>query len=326
VSRVVTLALAGCGTVGSALLDLLERHGPAIQRRSGVRYDVSRVLVRDVRRPRRTPVNRALLTDDAEEFLAAPVDIVVEAIGGTTAAGTLARGALQRGRRLVTANKALLRVEGPALAELTRRHRAAGATLDFEAAVGGGVPIVRLLRDSLAGQGLHRIRGVLNGTTNFILSRVERGASFTDALVAAQRAGFAEADPSRDLDGTDAADKIAVLAWLGFGVDPSTLEVRTRGVCETLAAEAVAAARRGRAIRLVATAVRIGDGVHCTVAPRIVPRGHPFAQVRDEQNLIQLESESTGTLTVAGAGAGGSATASAILADILRHGDSDATP
>lgn len=325
-SRVVTLALAGCGTVGSALLDLLERHGPTIQRRSGVRYDVSRVLVRDLRRPRGVPVSRTLLTDNAEEFLAAPADIVVEAIGGTTAAGTLARGALQLGRRLVTANKALLRVEGPALAALARRHRSAGATLDFEAAVGGGVPIVRLLRDSLAGQGLHRIRGVLNGTTNFILSRVERGASFTDALVAAQRAGFAEADPSRDLDGTDAADKIAVLAWLGFGVDPSTLEVRTRGVCEALAAEAVAAARRGRAIRLVATAVRIGDGVHCTVAPRIVPRGHPFAQVRDEQNLIQLESESTGTLTVAGAGAGGSATASAILADILRHGDSDATP
>ncbi|MBX3133591.1 MAG: homoserine dehydrogenase [Gemmatimonadaceae bacterium] len=325
-SRVISVALAGCGTVGAALLDLLDRHGPEIARRTGVTYGLTRVLVRDLRRPRALRLDRALLTDDADEFLATPADVVVEAIGGTTTAGTLARGALRRGRRLVTANKALLRVEGPALAALAQRHRSAGAALDFEAAVGGGVPIVRLLRDSLAGQGLHRIRGVLNGTTNFILSRVERGASFNDALRAAQQSGFAESDPTRDLDGTDAADKIAVLAWLGFGVDPSTIAVRTHGIGAELGAQAREAARRGRAIRLVATAVRVGDGVHCSVAPRVVPRGHPFAQVRDEQNLIQLESESTGTLTVAGAGAGGPATASALLADILRHGTSNATP
>lgn len=323
-TRVVKVAVAGCGTVGGALIDLLERHGEALQRRRGLRVAVTRVLVRDAARPRSVGVDRALFTDRVDEFLETPSDIVVEAIGGTTAARDIAHGALARGRRLVTANKALLRVEGPALDALARAHRAAGAALDFEAAVGGSVPVVRLLRESLAGHGLQRIRGVLNGTTNYILSRVEQGLPFAEALAQAQRAGFAEADPSRDLDGTDAADKIAVLAWLGFGVDPSSLEIRTSGIDASWAEEARAAARRGRAVRLVATAVRIGDSVQATVAPRVVPRGHPFAQVRDEQNLIQLESESAGTLTVAGAGAGGSATASAVLADILRHGAFDA--
>lgn len=318
----IRIAVAGCGTVGGALLDLLERHGPGIAQRSGVQYRVSSVLVRNAARPRSTLVDRSLLTDRVDDFLAVPSDVVVEAIGGVTAAAHIARTALGRGRRVVTANKALLRVEGPALAALALAHRSRGAALDFEAAVGGGVPIVRLLRESLAGHGLLRIRGVLNGTTNFILSRVERGVPFAEALAAAQRAGFAEADPSRDLEGVDAADKIAVLAWLGFGADPAALTVRTHGVGPDLAARAVAAARRGRALRLIATAARVGDGICASVAPRVVPAGHPFAQARDEENLIQLESESAGTVTVAGRGAGGSATASALLADILRAGAS----
>lgn len=315
----VNLSLAGLGTVGGALVDLLDRHGPAIARRTGVRYTLRRVLVRDIQRPRSASVCRSLLTDDVSDFLSTPSDVVVEAIGGTVEAAGIARTTLARGRRLVTANKALLRIDGPALAALARAHRDEGASLDFEAAVGGGVPIVRLLRESLGGHGLQRIRGVLNGTTNFILSRVERGLRFADAVAAAQRAGFAEADPSRDLAGADAADKIAVLAWLGFGVDPATLVVRTSGICEALAADAVRAAKRGRALRLVATATLVGEGVYASVAPRIVPAGHPFAQARDEHNLIQLESESAGTLTIAGRGAGGSATASALLADLLRH-------
>jgi homoserine dehydrogenase len=314
----VRIAVAGCGTVGGSLLDLLQRHGQDITRRSGLRYEVVRVLVRDASRPRAAALPRELLTDAVDDFLQTPADVVVEAIGGVHEAKHIAEHALARGSRFVTANKALLRVNGPALAALAREHRARGAALDFEAAVGGGVPIVRLLRESLAGHGLLRIRGVLNGTTNFILSRVERGASFDEALLAAQRAGFAEADPRRDLEGTDAADKIAVLAWLGFGVDPSRLEVRTSGISPALVNTVRSAAQRGRAVRLVATAVRIGDGVHASVAARVVPRSHPFAQARDEENLIQLQSESAGTVTVAGRGAGGSATASAILADILR--------
>lgn len=314
----IRLAVAGCGTVGGALLDLLDRHGPAIARRTGVRYDVVRVLVRDATAPRSVRLDRTRLTDEVDAFLETPADVVVEAIGGTTTAARIARTALGRGRRLVTANKALLRVEGPALDALAREYRAAGAALDFEAAVGGGVPVVRLLRESLAGHGLQAIRGVLNGTTNYILSRVERGASFGAALTAAQRAGFAEADPSRDLDGRDAADKIAVLAWLGFGVDPSALDVRTRGIDAGIERIVRCAAARRRTVRLVATVRLVGDGVYANVAPKVLAADSPFARVRDEENLIQLESESNGIVTVGGRGAGGSATASALLADVLK--------
>lgn len=314
----IRVAIAGCGTVGGALLDLLARHGRALERRAGVRFVVTRVLVRDIFLPRSTAVDRSLLTADLDEFLAAPVDVVVEAIGGTIDAESIARRTLTRGRRLITANKALLRVAGPSLAELARMHGESGAALDFEAAVGGGVPIVRLLRESLAGQGISAVRGVLNGTTNYILTRLERGSTFADALRNAQRAGFAEADPTRDLDGIDAADKVALLAWLAFGADPSRLEVRRRGLTPEIAAEARDAARNGRVLRLVATAVRVGDGIHANVGPKVLHRDDPLARAVDEQNVIQLESESSGTVTVSGAGAGGPATASSLLADLLR--------
>lgn len=321
------VAVAGCGTVGGALLDLLAQHGPAIARRARVRYEVARVLVRDAGVPRSTSVPRALLTDDLESFLATPADIVVEAIGGLDTAEAIARHTLGRGRRLVTANKALLRASGPALAALAERHRAAGAALDFEAAVGGGVPVVRLLRESLAGHGLRGVRGVLNGTTNYLLSRLEEGATYAEALQRAQRAGFAEADPTRDVTGLDAADKIAVLAWLGFGVDPAGLEVRTAGLPAPGALERdVRRARAaGTVIRLVATATRVGDGVYARVAPKVLDAADPLARVRDEDNLILLESESCGVVSVGGKGAGGPATASAILADLLRGTDPHAT-
>jgi len=180
------------------------------------------------------------------------------------------------------------------------------------------VPIVRLLRESLAGHGLHAIRGVLNGTTNFILSRIERGATYAAALATAQREGFAEADPTRDLSGLDAADKIAVLAWLGFGVDPGTLDIRLTALPTDLDAAVRRATGSGRVLRIVATATRVGDGVYARVAPRLLSPEDPLARVRDEENVIQLESESSGMVQVSGRGAGGPATASAVLADLLR--------
>ncbi len=317
-STTIRVAVAGCGTVGGALLDLLAQHGPRIERRTRIHFEVVRVLVRDAAVPRSACVEPRLLTDELGEFLATPADVVVEAIGGLSTADQIARDTLARGRRLVTANKALLRVAGPELAALARRHRDAGAALDFEAAVGGGVPVVRLLRESLAGQGLHAIRGVLNGTTNYILTRVEQGASFAEALRSAQRAGFAEADPSRDLNGLDAADKIAVLAWLGFGVDPASLDVKVAGLPPDLEREVRTARAHGKVIRLVASAVQVGDGVYASVAPKVLDARDPLAQARDEENVIQIESESSGMVSVAGRGAGGPATAAAILADVLR--------
>lgn len=317
-SHVLRVAVAGCGTVGGALLDLLARHGPEIARRSGTSIEVTRVLVRDAHRPRSVSVDRALVTDDVHEFISTPADAVVEAIGGVTDAAHIARAALGRGRRLVTANKALLREAGPALASLASAQRHTGATLDFEAAVGGGVPIVRLLRESLAGHGLQSVRGVLNGTTNYIITRIEQGATYDQALTSARSAGFAEADPSRDLRGHDAADKIALLAWLAFGTDPASLSVRVRGLPVYIEHDVRDAMRQCKVIRLVAMATRVADGVYASVAPKLLAPDDPLAQVRDEENIIQLESESSGVVTVSGRGAGGPATASALLADLLR--------
>lgn len=317
-SSTVRIAVAGCGNVGGALLDLLEDYGPAISRRTGVKFEVVSVLVRDLSRPRSTRVARERLTDSLSSFLDTPADVVVETVGGTCIASEIAHASLVRGRQLVTANKALLRVQGPALDALAREHRKLGASLEFEAAVGGGVPIVRLLRDSLGGQGLKTIRGVLNGTTNYILSRIEEGASFEQALIAAQKAGFAEADPSRDLAGLDAADKIAVLAWLGFGTDPSVLNVKVNGIGSRIEDEVRTAKAHNRVVRLVATATIISDAVYASVGPRALPADDPLSRVRNEENLIQLTSESAGTVSVSGRGAGGMATASAVLSDVLR--------
>ncbi|MFN0100268.1 MAG: homoserine dehydrogenase [Gemmatimonadaceae bacterium] len=317
-TETVRIALAGCGTVGGALLDLIARHGGSIERRAGLRFEVVTILVRDRDVPPSLHVPRERLTDSVEEFLAVPADIVVEAIGGVTTAATIARATLARGQRLVTANKALLRVEGPALAALAHGHSSLGAAIDFEAAVGGGVPVVRALRESLTGHGVSRIRGVLNGTTNYILSRVEDGDDEATALRAAQRAGFAEADPSRDLSGLDAADKIAVLAWLAFGVDPTRLLVRTLGLPPDLAAAVRNARAKGRVLRLVAE-VEEREGVVCaSVAPVLLEANDPLARARDEENVVVIESESAGAITLHGRGAGGLATASALLADLLR--------
>ncbi len=332
---VTRIALAGCGTVGGALLDLLARHCEELAARSGARFEVVRVLVRDATRPRSAALPHALLTDSLERFLATDADVVVEAIGGTTAAGTIARATLARGRRLVTANKALLRAEGPALAQLARVHAFQGASLDFEAAVGGGIPVVRALRDSLAGHGVRAIRGVLNGTTNYVLSRLEEGASFAEALRAAQCAGFAEADPTRDLTGLDAADKIAVLAWLAFGVDPTRLAVRTSGLGADIEARVAAARAAGQVLRLVARARSWSGGpegpdgpggssrpgapvAHATVGLECLAAGDPLARTRDEENAVVITSDSAGEIALHGRGAGGHATASALLADLLR--------
>ena len=313
----IRVAIAGCGTVGGALLDLIERHADATLRRTGVRFAVVRVLVRDLARPRSAAVRLDLLTDSLEEFLGTPADVVVEAIGGVTTAAKIARSSLARGRRCVTANKALLRAEGPALAALARAHAVQGAALDFDAAVGGGVPIVRALRESRGGHGVLSVRGVHNGTTNYILVRVEQGASYAEALASAQRAGFAEADPTRDLTGLDAADKLAVLAWLAWGVDPTTLEVRTTGLPTHLESAVAAARANGQVVRLVASARLIDGRVRASVAPVALDQRDPLARTRDEENAVVITSESAGEIALHGRGAGGHATASAVLADLL---------
>lgn len=316
--RTVRVALAGCGTVGGALLDLLSEHEHEIAQRNGLHFEVRRILVRDLSRPRSPNVNRSLLTTRVGELLDTDCDVIVEALGGIHPAYQIAGSALAGGRGFVTANKALLRTHGQQLSDLAQLYATDGAWMEFEGAVGGGVPLVRLLRHSLAGHGVQSVRGVLNGTTNYILSRIERGASFDSALSAARTAGFAEANPIRDLSGVDAADKIAVLAWLAFGVNPADVPVEIEALPDALEMAARQTCAQGQRLRLVATAEYNSGTVSARVGPEYLDQDDPLAAAIDEDNIIQIRSASSGIVTVSGRGAGGKATASAVLADLLR--------
>jgi homoserine dehydrogenase len=301
--------------VGGSLLGLLRERGPYLEAREGLRFEIARVLVRDPARRRTAELAAELLTTDPGEFLQTDADLVVEVMGGLEPAARIARATLARGRGLVTANKALIASQGAELAALARRS---DARLEFEAAVGGGVPIIRTLRDSLADTGIVSIRGILNGTSNFILTRLAEGATYAAALADAQRAGFAEADPTRDLDGTDAADKIGILAWLAFGTDPAELIVDRRGILPDPDALARAAAADGGVLRLIAECSEIDGRVTAKVRPTVVDPASEWGRTRAEENLVLVETRWNGTIRLAGPGAGGPPTASAILGDLVR--------
>ncbi|HEX6040805.1 homoserine dehydrogenase [Longimicrobium sp.] len=316
-ARTVRVALAGCGTVGGELVRMLHHGAAETRARHGLRFELVRVLVAHGERPRPDELDRARLTTDLDAFLAAAAeaDVVVEAIGGIEPALSIARAALARGKRLVTANKALVAAHGPELAALARRH---GGRLDFESAAAGGIPVVRALRESLSLTGIRSVRGILNGTTNYILSRLEDGWTFADALADAQARGFAEADPSRDLSGEDAADKLRILAWLAFGTEPARLDVRRRGLKQGADRLARAARALGGAVRFVAEAARVPEGIVASVEPVLVAAGGDLGRTRDEENLVIVESEWNGRIRLGGPGAGGGPTASALLGDLVR--------
>lgn len=316
VPHTVGFALAGCGVVGSALLRLLRERGPSIEARHGLRLVPRTVLVRDPRRARDAGIAPGLFTDDLARFSDTSGELLVEAIGGIEPARGLIERALAAGRDVITANKAVVAMHGAALQRLAVRH---GAGLDFEAAVGGGVPLVQVLRDNLAETGVQAIRGILNGTSNYILCRLAEGVDFTTALAQAQAAGFAEADPARDLDGRDVADKIRILAWLAFGTDPARLQVETAGILPDPDALARQARAKQGVVRLIAECALIQDRVCAWVRPLIVAPDSPWAQVRDEENLVLVDTRFNGTVHLRGPGAGGEATASALLADLVRR-------
>lgn len=312
---VVRLALAGCGVVGGSLLQLLEERGQSIEERHGIRFELVKVLVRNPERPRATEIRQDLLTTDPDEFIAADADVVVEAMGGLDPAGRIIRAALRDGKGVVTANKALMADHGAELAELAAKSN---APLEFEAAVAGGVPVIRALRDSLAETEVTAIQGILNGTSNYILTRLAQGTPYDTALADAQRAGFAEADPTRDLDGTDAADKIRVLAWLAFGADPATIEVDKTGILPDPDGLARRAADEGGSVKLIAEC-RMSDGkLMASVKPVVVARDSDWAQTSDEINLVAIETRWNGTIKLSGPGAGGFPTGSAVLGDLIR--------
>ncbi len=307
----VRLALLGCGTVGSGVASLLLGASSSIAARSGVAPVLEGIAVRSREKPRGFAMPPGMLSEDARALVASPgVDVVIECIGGTTDARELVELALANGKHVVTANKDLMATRGP---ELRALARASGVTIACEAAVGGAIPIVRTLGASLAGEEILEVGGVLNGTTNFILSEMFAGSSYASALAEAQRLGFAEADPTSDVEGIDAAHKLAILTQLAFRRALHTYQIPRRGIAKLSADDLSLAKRLGMTVKLIACARRNAS----LVTPAFVPLGHPFAQGSGAQNCIRVTGRSSGSLTFAGTGAGSAPTASAVIGDIV---------
>ncbi|MBX6371817.1 MAG: homoserine dehydrogenase [Acidothermus sp.] len=317
--RPLRLALLGCGTVGTEVVRQLKSRHEDLAARVGAPLELVGIAVRDLTRPRDPAVDPALLTDDPSSLVGAgEADIVVELIGGLEPARSLLLTAMSRGASVVTANKALLAEDGVTIYEAAEKY---GVDVYFEAAVAGGIPLIRPLRESLAGDTVRRILGIVNGTTNYILSRMdETGADFATALAEARSLGYAEADPTADVEGFDAAAKAAILGSLAFHTRISLGDVHREGIAG-VTAEAVAAAHdMGYVIKLLAICERTDRGIGVRVHPAMIPRSHPLAAVRDAYNAVFVECEAAGHLMFYGRGAGGAPTASAVLGDIVAVG------
>ncbi len=314
------VGVLGCGNVGAALVALLGERRDAIAARTGLRLEVARVAVRSLARERPVVLGPDVLTRDTAAVVDAPdIDVVVEVIGGIEPARELSLAALKGGKPLVTANKELLANHG---SELFAAADAAGVDLLFEAAVAGAIPILRPLRESLAGEDISRVMGIVNGTTNFILTRMsEQGSGYAEALAEAQSLGFAERDPAADVEGFDAGSKAAILASIAFGARVVAGDVHHEGIAGITAADIAFADRLGYAIKLLAVAERTpgpdGDEIGVRVHPAMVPLAHPLANVRDTFNAVFVEGRSVGELMFYGRGAGGRPTASAVLGDLV---------
>jgi len=321
---VVRVGVLGAGNVGKALLSLLLEEAQSIEGRTGVRLELAGVAVAHPSRPR-SSIPAELLTGDAKGLVTDPsVDVVVELIGGLEPARSLLEAAIGAGKPVVTANKELIAEHG---AELATSAASAGVDLFYEAAVAGAIPIIRPLRESLAGEKLRRVMGIVNGTTNFILTTMsEEGHSYTQALAEAQRLGLAERDPTADVDGYDAAAKAAILASLAFGCEVVSSDVAREGISSVDPVDVDFAGRLGYVVKLLAVAERIDAGtaasqdakeISVRVHPAMLPRTHPLASVRGAFNAVFVEGEAAGQLMLYGSGAGGRPTASAVLGDLI---------
>jgi homoserine dehydrogenase len=308
----------GCGNVGAALVKLVAEQAPSIEARTGLRIEITRVAVRNLSRGRDVAVPEGLLTRDAHSVVSDPdVDVVVEVIGGIEPARELIMTALAAGKPVVSANKELLANVGTELFVAAESH---GVDLLCEAAVAGGIPLVRALRESLRGEPIRRVMGIVNGTTNFILTKMtEEGAEYSAALAEAQELGYAERDPTADVEGYDAGAKVAIIASICFGARVVAGDVYHEGISNISAAEIAIAQRLGYVVKLLGIAERdtttgeIGVRVH----PAMVPVHHPLASVRESYNAVFVDSDAAGSLMFYGRGAGGAPTASAVLGDLI---------
>ena len=308
-SSSVRVGLLGCGTVGAALAVLVDEQRDAVVRRTGLRLEIAAVAVRDPSIDRGVPLAADVFTTDAAAVVADPdIDVIVEVMGGVDPARALIAAALASGKAVVTANKELLAHHG---AELFALAETAGVDLLFEAAVAGAIPIMRPLRESLAGEPVSRVMGIVNGTTNFILTRMsEEGASYAAALAEAQALGYAEADPTADVEGFDAGAKVAIMASLAFGAEVSAADVHHEGISGVTVEDIEYAAHLGHCIKLLGVAERriAADGepeIGVRVHPALVPLHHPLAAVRDSFNAVFVEGDAVGELMLYGRGAAG---------------------
>ncbi len=316
---VLKVAVLGAGTVGGEVLRLISQQDDDLAHRIGARLEVIGVMVRDLDRDRGEHVPRSLLTTDASA-LVREADLVIELMGGIQPALDLLLEAMASGAAVVTANKALLAAEGPRLYEAADEH---GVDLQFEAAVAGAIPIVRPVRESLAGDRIRRVMGIVNGTTNYILDAMTRtGASFEDALATAQKLGYAEADPTADVQGHDAAAKASILASLAFHSRVALGDVHCEGITSVSADDIAAAQRMGRTIKLLSIVERVegtdgAEGISARVYPVMIPNAHPLSTVSEAFNAVFVEAEAAGSLMFYGQGAGGAPTASAVMGDVV---------
>jgi homoserine dehydrogenase len=315
-AEALRVGIAGLGTVGAAVARVLEQKAGELTRQCGRPIAVTAVSARDRKRDRGTDLSGAQWFDDPSELARkAEIDVFVELIGGDEGpARASVKAALEAGRHVVTANKALLAKHGVALAEIAEKK---GVLLNYEAAVAGGIPVIKTLREALAGNSVSRVFGILNGTCNYILTRMEaEGLSFADCLADAQRLGYAEADPTFDIEGNDTAHKLSILTSLAFGTKIAADDIYLEGISNITQADIRAASELGYRIKLLGVAQKTDSGIEQRVHPTMVPTASVIAQVNGVTNAVAIETDILGELLLSGPGAGGNATASAVIGDV----------
>ena len=312
----VRIGLLGCGTIGSGVFHLVRKNAAGLAEAAGRPLAVARILVKDPDEPRPFPADRSLMTTEASEVLGDDsIDIFIEVMGGVKPAREFALEALSRGKSFVTANKELVAWHGRELMEAAARTN---AHVRFEAAVGGGIPLIRPLEESLSVDNVIKMMGIVNGTTNYILTRMStEGSDYSEALAEAQALGYAEADPEADVEGTDAASKLAILCSIAFHAGVTADQVYSEGISRVRAEDLENARELGYAVKLLAIAERDEGGISARVHPTMIPAGHPLASISGNFNAVFVIGESVGELMFYGQGAGSLPTATAILGDVV---------
>ncbi|MED4926024.1 homoserine dehydrogenase [Anoxybacillus geothermalis] len=312
----IFVGLLGLGTVGSGVVKIIENHQEKLMHQVGCPVKVKKILVRDVHKPRDVAVDPALLTTSAADVIDDPdIDVIIEVMGGVEETKEWLLRALRQGKHVVTANKDLMAVYGSELLRVAAEYR---CDLFYEASVAGGIPILRSLVDGLASDRITKLMGIVNGTTNYILTKMsQNGASYEDVLAEAQALGFAEADPTSDVEGLDAARKMAILARLGFSMDIDLDDVQVKGITQVTEEDLNYGKRLGYTMKLIGIAQRDGQKVEVSVQPTFLPDSHPLASVHNEYNAVYVYGEAVGETMFYGPGAGSLPTATAVVSDLV---------